>query len=217
MAASKVKLSTDHVLRGLDELRNQALLCDAHLVAEGVKFPAHRVVLAAASPYFQAMFTGGFKENQMNEITLDDVSSEGLKCVLDAIYVAELSLSEENVCDALTVASLLQLNEIIQHYEKFMKTNISGQNCLSFLSVAKKYDLQEVVDVCNEFVLDNVCTVSESVEFTKLSKEQICNYPSDDKLKVCNGEIDVFRSALKSYETTQNISQRRDGDSSVLC
>ena len=57
MAASKVKLSADHVLRGLDELRNQALLCDVHLVAESAKFPVHRVVLAAASPYFQAMFT----------------------------------------------------------------------------------------------------------------------------------------------------------------
>ena len=70
--SSKVKLSTDHVLKGLNELRNQELLCDVHLVAEGAKFPAHRVVLAAASPYFQAMFTGGFKENKMGEITLNE-------------------------------------------------------------------------------------------------------------------------------------------------
>ena len=94
MTASKVKLSTDHILKGLDKLRDQKLLCDVHLVAEGAKFPAHRVVLAAASPYFQAMFTGGFKENQMSEITLTDTSSEGLKCVLDAIYTGELSISD---------------------------------------------------------------------------------------------------------------------------
>ena len=107
---SKMKLSKDHVLKGLDELRNQELLCDVHLVADGAKFPAHRVVLAAASPYFQAMFTGGFKENQMNEITLNDMSSQGLKCVLDAIYTPELLLSKENVCDVLPVASQWQLN-----------------------------------------------------------------------------------------------------------
>ena len=121
MATYKVKLTKDHVLKGLDELRNQELLCDVQLVAEGAKFPAHRVVLAAAAPdYFQAMFTGGFKENQMNEITLNDTSSEGLKCVLDAIYTSELSLSEENVCDVLAVASLLQLNEIVEHSKKFL-------------------------------------------------------------------------------------------------
>ena len=90
---SKVKLSTDHVLKGLDDLRSQELLYDVHLVAEGAKFPAHRVVLAAASPYFQAMFTGGFKENQMCEITLNDMTSKGIHCVLNGIYTAELSLS----------------------------------------------------------------------------------------------------------------------------
>ena len=121
-----MKLSTDHVLRGLDELRDQELLCDVHLMAEGAKFPAHRVVLAAASPYFQAMFTGGFKENQMGEITLNDMSSQGLNCVLDAIYTAELLLSEENVCDVLAVASLLQLNEIVEGCEGFLKAKVSA-------------------------------------------------------------------------------------------
>ena len=62
----KWMLSTEHLLRSLDELRNQALLCDVHLVAEGATFPAHRVVLAAASPYFQAMFTGGI-QGESNE------------------------------------------------------------------------------------------------------------------------------------------------------
>ena len=103
MTVSKIKLSTDHVLKWLDDLRDRKLLCDVHLVAEGAKFPAHRVVLAAASPYFQAMFTGGFKENQMNEITLNDTTFQGLKCVLDAIYTGELSLSEENVCAVLPI------------------------------------------------------------------------------------------------------------------
>ena len=107
MVMSTLKLSSDHVLKGLRELRDQELLCDIHLVAEGAKFPAHRIVLAAASPYFQAMFTGGFKENQMNEITLNETSSKGLECVLDAIYTGELMLSEENVCDILPVASHL--------------------------------------------------------------------------------------------------------------
>ena len=206
MAMYKVKLTKDHVLKGLDDLRNQELLCDVHLVVEGAKFPAHRVVLAAAAPdYFQAMFTGGFKENQMNEITLNDTSSVGLKCVLDAIYTGELSLSVENVCDVLAVASQLQLNEIVEHSKRFLVANISAQNCLPFLSVAEKYDLQQVMDVCHKIVLDNFDTVSQLPNFIDISKEQLCNYLPDDRLKTSNGEIEVYRATLKWFEANRSV------------
>ena len=216
MAASQVKLSTDHVLRGLDELRNEALLCDVHLVAEGAKFPAHRVVLAAASPYFQAMFTGGFKENQMSEITLNDTSSEGLKGVLDTIYTGELLLSAENVCDIIPLANQLQLNEIVEHCGIFLSQNVSTHSCLSFLCVAEKYDLQEAVDICNKFVLENFDTVSQSTEFINLTKQKLCSYLSDDQLKVHHGEIEVFRTALKWFEANRSVEGTSDNSTDVV-
>ena len=216
MAVTQIKLSTDHVLKGLDDLRDRKLLCDVHLVVEGAKFPAHRVVLAAASPYFQAMFTGGFKENEMSEITLNETSSEGLKCVLDAIYTAELPLSVENVCDIITLANQLQLNEIVEHCGIFLTGNISIHSCLSFLSIAEKYDLPEAVDECNKFVLENFDTISQSMEFTNLSKAQLCNYISDNHLKTSHGEIDVFRATLKWLQASRNNSTRPDKDSQDL-
>uniref|UniRef100_A0A8C4W0C8 Heterogeneous nuclear ribonucleoprotein A0 n=1 Tax=Gopherus evgoodei TaxID=1825980 RepID=A0A8C4W0C8_9SAUR len=41
----------------MNELRSKRLLCDVVIVAEAIEMEAHRVVLAACSPYFCAMFT----------------------------------------------------------------------------------------------------------------------------------------------------------------
>ena len=185
-------------------------------MAEGAKFPAHRVVLAAASPYFKAMFTGGFKENQMSEITLNGTSSEGLKCVLGTIYTGELSLSAENVCDIIPLANQLQLNEIVEHCGRFLAQNVSTHNCLSFLYVAEKYDLQEAVDVCNKFVLENFDTVSESTEFTNLSKQKLCSYLSDDQLSVHHGEVEVFRASLKWFVANRSVEGAGDNSTDIV-
>lgn len=49
------------LLQGFDQLRVEGLLCDVTLVpGDGDEvFPVHRAMMASASDYFKAMFTGG--------------------------------------------------------------------------------------------------------------------------------------------------------------
>ena len=42
------------------------------------KIFAHRVILAACSPYFRAMFTGELTESRQSEITIRDMDETGL-------------------------------------------------------------------------------------------------------------------------------------------
>ena len=85
------------------------------------------MALAGVSPYFQAMFTSGYKEShwrqrdrgkeeggggdgdRMQEILLPGVTAESLKLVLDFIYTGKLELSPLNIQQVLACASQLQV------------------------------------------------------------------------------------------------------------
>lgn len=64
-------------------MRSHNMLTDVILEVKQELFPAHKVVLSAASPYFKAMFTGGLKETEMSRVQLQGVSIE--QCVGVAI------------------------------------------------------------------------------------------------------------------------------------
>jgi len=57
----------NQLLEGFNTLRSQTLLCDVTLITGSVRFPVHRALLAACSPYFRDMFT---KDTQNGEICL---------------------------------------------------------------------------------------------------------------------------------------------------
>ena len=61
----------DQLREGLSHLLEQKNMCDVELEADGKLFPAHKVVLAAGVSYFEAMFTGGFKESQGKSVKLE--------------------------------------------------------------------------------------------------------------------------------------------------
>ena len=68
-----------------------AQLCDVQLLSGGRSFPAHRNVLAAASPVFAAMLTDKdkYREGREGKITVDDLAPETLDKFLRFLYTGD--------------------------------------------------------------------------------------------------------------------------------
>ena len=98
----------------MNELRKQGVLCDVTLVAEGVRFKVHKLVVASCSPYFRgkqsistpsrlitnkslsyfsAMFNGSMSESHQDVVNLEAVQANALKQLVDYIYTGEIEVS----------------------------------------------------------------------------------------------------------------------------
>ena len=75
-------------------------------------FFCFRVILAACSPYFRAMFTGELAESRQTEVTIRDVEEMAMEILIDFCYTSYIVVEESNVQTLLPAACLLQVRAL---------------------------------------------------------------------------------------------------------
>jgi len=86
----------------LNLIRKHHELCDVVILVGNRKIFSHKVILAACSPYFRAMFTGELAESRQTEVTIRDVDETAMDILVDFCYtsyivVEELPKNKENL------------------------------------------------------------------------------------------------------------------------
>ncbi|KAG7221894.1 hypothetical protein INR49_016920 [Caranx melampygus] len=137
--------------RVMNELRSQNLLCDVTIVAEDVEIAAHRVVLAAGSPYFHAMFTGEMAESRAKRVRIKEMDGWTLGLLVDYIYTAEIQVTEDNVQALLPAAGLLQLNEVKKACCEFLSSQLHPSNCLGIRAFADLHACSQLLAQANSY------------------------------------------------------------------
>ncbi|MEJ1276836.1 hypothetical protein NN561_007747 [Cricetulus griseus] len=99
------------VLQGFEQLRHDGLLCDVTLLPGDTDdaFPVHRVMMASASDYFKAMFTGGCNRDE-GEI-LGDWEKNRIGVTLD------------NCVEVGRIANTYHLTEVDKYVNTFVLKN----------------------------------------------------------------------------------------------
>ncbi|XP_028743126.1 kelch-like protein 13 isoform X6 [Peromyscus leucopus] len=186
------------VLQGFDQLRHEGLLCDVTLMPGDTDdaYPVHRVMMASASDYFKAMFTGGMKEQELMCIKLHGVSRVGLRKIIDFIYTSKLSLNMDNLQDTLEAASFLQILPVLDFCKVFLISGVNLDNCVEVGRIANTYHLTEVDKYVNTFVLRNFSALITTGEFLKLPFERLAFVLSSNSLKRCT-ELELFKATCR--------------------
>ncbi|KAL7865749.1 hypothetical protein SRHO_G00109960 [Serrasalmus rhombeus] len=182
--------------KGLDQFRSDKTLCDVTLVPgdSNETFQVHRVIMASSSDYFKAMFTGGMKEQELEEIKLHGVSTTGLKNIIEFIYTSHLSLNLSTLQDTLEAASFLQVLPVLNFCNQLLSSEVTIENCAEVERIASDLLLEDVQTHVYNFVCQNFAALVQNERFLQLSEATIAYALSSDSLKGFS-EMELYRAA----------------------
>ncbi|KAM6218705.1 kelch-like protein 26 isoform 1-T1 [Rhynchocyon petersi] len=201
------------LLQGLAALRAQGQLLDVALTVNNEVFHAHKVVLAACSDYFRAMFTGGMREAGQAVVELKGVSARGLRHIVDFAYSAEVTLDLDCVQDVLGAAVFLQMLPVVELCEEFLKAAMSVETCLHIGHMATAFSLASLRASVDAFTFRHFLQISQEEDFLHLPLERLVFFLQSNRLQSCS-EIDLFHAAVRWL---QHDPARRPRASQVLC
>ena len=153
------------------QFREQGEFIDVRLKVGEDEFAAHRIVLAANSDYFHAMFAHGMKESNQEVIELKDenISAAALKIVMDSMYSGEINVNDENVYEVLIAADHLQVASAVEQCCKYLETEVVGlrfdvQLYCRVIMVADRHglkDLKEATESKMASMYKEICVEEE--------------------------------------------------------
>ncbi|XP_031642370.1 kelch-like protein 32 isoform X2 [Oncorhynchus kisutch] len=156
------KSHQDSVLSALNQQRKDGVLCDVTLVAGDQKFHAHKAVLAACSDYFRAMFSLCMVESEADEVTLQGVTSVGLKHALDFAYTGQIILEPGVIQDVLSAGSHLQLLELLSLCSHYLIQELNSVNYLDLYRVSDLFHLPALEEAVVSFLVEHLCELQQS-------------------------------------------------------
>lgn len=187
------------LLEQLRKMREVEHLTDVVLVAEGISFPCHRVILSAFSPYFRVMFTCGLRECSNREIFLRDTPADSLALLLNYMYTSDLPLTNDNVQGLSIAAFLLQMDEVFARCRQHMTENMDASNCLGVYFFARDLGAEELADHAQRFLRQHFVQVCQNEEVLELEAHQLGKLLNSDDLNVTREEtiLDVVLRWVK--------------------
>ncbi|XP_037828520.1 kelch-like ECH-associated protein 1B isoform X3 [Lucilia sericata] len=177
-------------------MRSHNMLTDVILEVKQELFPAHKVVLSAASPYFKAMFTGGLKETEMSRVQLQGVCPTAMGRIIYFMYTGHIRVTEVTVCQLLPAATMFQVPNVIDACCAFLERQLDPTNAIGIASFAEQHGCTELQKKANHFIERHFTQVCQEEEFLQLSAYQLIALIRRDELNV-QGEREVYNAVLK--------------------
>ncbi|EDO41954.1 predicted protein [Nematostella vectensis] len=179
-----------------NDFRNSKELCDVLLCVDDEEIPSHKLVLAASSPYFRAMFTSNLLECTQRTITLYDIDVGALQQIVEYFYTGKITIDEDNVQFLLHASCLLQVDRVRDFCSEFLAKQICVTNCLGIRALTDSFSCKEIYEAAQKFAVENFSKVMHCEEFLLQPYESLLSLIELDFLDL-NNEAELLVGVME--------------------
>ncbi|GFQ93361.1 speckle-type POZ protein B [Trichonephila clavata] len=152
-------------------LYSKGILSDVKLHTASESFQVHKVILAARSPVFLAIFTTDMKEKIQECVDVSDLEDDTVRRMLLYLYTDTLKdLQWENTLKLYYAADKYQIIALKVKCCSFLKRNLCPSNVCDMLVLADLHGDGELKNSAQEYALAHEKDVFSSDEWTKFAK-----------------------------------------------
>ncbi len=195
------------------EMRENNKLCDIVIKVGSYTLSSHRVVLAACSPYFSAMFSSDNIESQRGIVQFKEFCPDSIKSLVEFCYDSRLNIDQSNVQELLPVANLFEMKGVVNACCTFLASQLHPSNCLGIRRFASTHTCNGLWKKCDMFMQQRFPEIALHEEFLELGFEEVRKIVSDSYLNV-RGEEQVYEAALAWVR--HRIEERKSHVSELL-
>uniref|UniRef100_A0A8C8HZ27 BTB domain-containing protein n=1 Tax=Oncorhynchus tshawytscha TaxID=74940 RepID=A0A8C8HZ27_ONCTS len=194
------------ILAQMNKMRLRTDFCDVRLRLGGRVFSVHKLVLAASSPYFSALFSGGMSEADKEEVQILGVEAPVFEVLLEFIYTGMINVTVENMQELMVAADMLQLSEVVSICGEFLKGHMDPSNCVGVYQFLEQIACMDMLAFTENYIQVHFLEVCVSDEFWGLSKGQLVKLLRSEELRI-EDEYQVFTAAMDWV--LQDVTKRK--------
>lgn len=140
---------------------------------------AHKTLLSALSPVFEAMFSGNWKESTSVQIT--DASFDAFNAFIQYFYADKVAINMGNVAGILYLADKYDIPKLVSACSSFLLKYVTFEVAVDFIGLACAFGFDKLKMLCKEIVSKNTVQVVECESFRQCHIEalfEILSIPS---------------------------------------
>ncbi|EGT41841.1 hypothetical protein CAEBREN_26023 [Caenorhabditis brenneri] len=176
--------SQQMIFERLQYQRSTGRFCDVEIIVQAKCFAAHRNILAAHSPYFDAIFK--YCKITKEQLTINSKYPQVFELFLNYMYSGSVIIDRSSVSELLRFANNFLIVKLKNYCAEYLDRYMDAANCLSIRSLAQRYNLPGVIKSATDYFDSNLnrCLL-ESRDIIGYTYTQLTRLIGDPKYQDC--------------------------------